>query len=148
MRNPRLLMVALAALLVLVVAACGSAANDYRGEVAEVQKGHLDTIKAQETALEAAVQSGDAEAATASLATVSEAWTKLADEVDALEAPKETQALADTIVASYRGLATAADEMQAAWADGDSEAAMASWEAYAAAGKAADAAVEQLNKVD
>lgn len=148
MRNTRLLLAALAAFLVLVVAACGSATNDYRGEVAEAQKSHLEAIKAQETAIEAALEAGDADAAAAALATVSETWTTLADEVEAVEAPEEAQALAGTVVTSYRGMAAAAADMQAAWESGDTDAAMAGWTAYSEAGKAADAAVEALNKVD
>jgi hypothetical protein len=148
MRNTRLLLAALAAFLVLVVAACGSATNDYRGEVAEAQKSHLETIKAQETEIQVALEAGDAETAAASLATVSTTWNTLADEVEALEAPEEAQALASTVVTSYRGMATAAADMQAAFEAGDNEAATAGWTAYAEAGKAADAAVEALNKVD
>ena len=45
-------------------------------------------------------------------------------------------------------MATAADALQAAWESGDADAAQAGWEAYAAAGQAADAAVEKLNEVD
>ena len=148
MRNTRVLLAALAAILAIVVAGCGSAANDYRGEVADVQKEHLAAIKAEETNIQSALESGDAEAAAASLTTVSETWTKLADEVEALEAPDETQALAAEIVGNYRGMATAADALQVAWESGDADAASAGWEAYVAAGQAADAAVEKLNKVD
>ena len=148
MRNPRLLLAALAAFLVLIVAACGSATNDYRGEVAEVQEAHIETIKAQEADIQAALEAGDADAAAAALATVAQTWNTLADEVEAVEAPEEAQALAATVVTSYRGMGAAAADMQAAWAAGDAESAMAGWDAYGEAGKNADDAVAALNKVD
>jgi hypothetical protein len=135
-------------LFVLVLAACGSGddANDYRQSIRDVQQRYFADL--ERYAADATDNIGvDTEAASRALEQYAATASKVADEIDRLEAPEEAQQPGDQLVAAYRALARSSDELRTALASADAEAVDEAVAGFNSAQSALSAAVEDLNAI-
>ncbi len=133
------------ALILLVVTACGSSAtNDYRGQVASVQKKYEQQLTDLTTKATTDL-AGDQAAAQKDLADLAAAVNAFADEVAAIQPPSDKQALADQLVQAYRTLAKAATDLKTAVAHQDQAALKTALGEFTAATSAESTAVDAFN---
>ncbi len=128
----------------LLIAACGSATNDYRGEVLEVQ----NKYQQQMTDLTAKVTtdiSGNPATAGAALTELATVVNQFADEVAAVKPPTDKQALADQLVGAYRTLAQAALDLNTAVETSDITQLQAALAKFNEATVAESAAIDAFN---
>jgi hypothetical protein len=97
----------------LLVAACGSETNDYRGEVLKIQNKYQQQMTDLTTKVSTEI-SADPTTAGAVLTELATVVNQFADEVAAVKPPSDKQALADQLVGAYRTLAEAALNLKAA----------------------------------
>jgi hypothetical protein len=146
MRRLVMLVLALAA-VAIAVTACGSEANDYRGEVKKVQDKYLTDLEKYRTSVQTAVATDPATAG-AQLDQLSATMTKFADEVAAIEPPDDQKEEAAQLVGAYRASADAASQLKEAAATGDAAALQAAITAFNEAQKQETAAITALNAAD
>jgi hypothetical protein len=105
--------IAALAAVAITVGGCGSATNDYRGKVRDIQSKYEKQLT-DLTGKATADMTANPSAATADLGQLSVVVTKFADEVAAVAPPADKKALADQLVAAYRELATASTDLKKA----------------------------------
>ena len=146
MRRLVMLVLALAA-VAIAVTACGSEANDYRGDVKKVQDKYLADLEKYRTSVQTAVAT-DPASASAQLDQLSATMTKFADEVAAIEPPDDQKEEAAQLVGAYRASADAATQLKEAAATGDGGAIQAAIEAFNMAQQQESEAINALNAAD
>lgn len=110
----RRLFLPLLALAAVALTACGSSAtNDYRGEIADVQKQYEQQLT-DLTTKATSQMSADPKAASASLSELATVVSQFAEDIAAVKPPADKQALADKLVGAYRTLAQASLDLKAA----------------------------------
>ena len=146
MRRLVMLVLALGA-VAIAVTACGSEANDYRGDVKKVQDKYLADLEKYRTSVQTAVAT-DPASASAQLDQLSATMTKFADEVEAIKPPDDQKEQAAQLVGAYRASADAATQLKEAAATGDVGAIQAAIEAFNKAQQQETAAITALNAAD
>ena len=112
------LLAALLAVFAIAVAGCGSATNDYRGKVSDIQKKYFTDLEKYSTDFSSKMAS-DPQGAATSLDQLASTAQKLSDEIKAVKPPSDKQALADQLVGAYSTLAKAAQDLKTAVAAND-----------------------------
>lgn len=146
MRRLVMLVIALGA-VAIAVTACGSEANDYRGDVKKVQDKYLADLEKYRTAVQTSVAT-DPASAVAQLDQLSATMTKFADEVEAIEPPDDQQQQAAQLVGAYRASAAAATQLKDAASTGDLPAIQEAIEAFNKAQQQESDAITALNAAD
>jgi hypothetical protein len=146
MRRLVMLVLALGA-VAIAVTACGSEANDYRGEVKEVQDKYLADLEKYRTAVQTSVAT-DPASAVAQLDQLAATMTKFADEVEAIEPPDDQKEQAAQLVGAYRASAAAATQLKEAASTGDIPAIQEAIEAFNKAQQQESDAINALNAAD
>lgn len=146
MRRLVMLVLALGA-VAIAVTACGSEANDYRGDVKKVQDKYLADLEKTRTAVQTSVAT-DPAAAVAQLDQLSVTMTKFADEIEAIEPPDDQKEQAAQLVSAYRATATASTELKDAAQKGDAAGIQAAIESFNAAQQQESDAINALNAAD
>jgi hypothetical protein len=146
MRRLVMLVIALGA-VAIAVTACGSEANDYRGEVKEVQDKYLADLEKYRTAVQTSVAT-DPASAVAQLDQLSATMTKFADEVEAIKPPDDQKEQAAQLVGAYRASAAAATQLKEAASTGDIPAIQEAIEAFNKAQQQESDAITALNNAD
>ncbi len=135
-------------LLAVVLAGCGSGddANDYRQEIRDVQERYFADL--ERYAADATDNIGvDTEAASRAREQSAATASKVADEIDRLEAPDNARQPGEQLVAAYRALARSSDELRTALASADAEAVDEAVAGFNGAQADLAAAVEDLNAI-
>jgi outer membrane lipoprotein-sorting protein len=149
MRRFRILVAALAALLIVVAAGCGSSeTNDYRGEVKTVQEKYFPDLQKYSTDATAKVAANDTTGASAALDQLGATATKLSAEIAKIKAPSDKQDLANQLVGAYKTLSTASAELKTAISSGDVTAVNKAIADFNKAEQDESAAVDAFNKAD
>jgi hypothetical protein len=145
----RRLVLSLAALLclALTVVACGSATNDYRGKVAEVQSKYSTQMTDLTTKLTAEI-STDPAAASASLSQLATVVGQFAEDVADVKPPAGKEPLADQLVGAYRTLAQASLDLKKALDAKDTTALDKALEEFNKATADESAAVDAFNAAE
>jgi uncharacterized lipoprotein len=133
--------------VLLTVAACGSATNDYRGKVADVQKKY----NAQLTELTTKVTtdlSTNPRAASASLSELATVVSQFAEDIAGVKPPADKQPLADQLVGAYRTLAQASLDLKVALDSKDTAAMNKALEEFNKATADESAAIDAFNAAD
>jgi hypothetical protein len=106
------------AVLVLLAAGCGSATNDYRGKVADVQQRYEQQMTELTTRATTDIATNPT-AASASFTELAAVVGQFAADVAAIKPPAGKQQLASQLVGAYRTLAQASLDLKAALAASD-----------------------------
>ncbi len=133
--------------LALTAAACGSATNDYRGKVADVQKKYETQLTDLTTKVTTDI-SANPTGASASLSALALVFSQFAEDIAAVEPPADKQALADQLVGAYRTLAQASLDLKAALETQDAAAMNSALEEFNRATAEESAAIDAFNAAD
>ena len=128
----------------ITAAGCGSATNDYRGNVRDIQTRYEKQLT-DLTTRATTDMAGDPAAAAADLGELSTVVTKFADDVAAVKPPSDKQALADQLVGAYRELATASTDLKKAVETKDQTALQTSLDGFNKATTMESAAIDAFN---
>ena len=140
------LVLALAALL-LAAAGCGSATNDYRGRVADVQKKYEQRMTDLTTQATTDINS-DPAAASATFTQLAVVVSQFAEDVAAIKPPGDRQQLASQLVGAYRTLAQASLDLKVALTTKDRAALEKAVTEFNEATRQESAAVDAFNAAD
>jgi hypothetical protein len=140
------LILALAGLL-LAVAGCGSATNDYRGRVADVQKKYQQQMTDLTTRATTDIGT-DPAAASATFTELATVVSQFAEDVSAIKPPGDRQQLADQLVGAYRTLAQASLDLKVALTAKDRAALEKAVAEFNQATRQESAAVDAFNAAD
>jgi hypothetical protein len=145
----RRLVLALIALLCLALTAvaCGSATNDYRGKVADVQQKYSAQMTDLTTKVTTDIGTNPA-SASASLTQLATVVNSFAADVAAVKPPADKQALADQLVGAYRTLAKASLDLKTALDTKDQAALIKAIEEFNKATAEESAAIDAFNAAD
>ncbi len=133
--------------LALTAAACGSATNDYRGKVADVQQQYSAQMTDLTTQVTTEIGTNPT-AASASLTRLATVVNQFAADVAAVKPPADKQALADQLVGAYRTLAQASLDLKAALDTKDQAALNKAIEQFNKATADESAAIDAFNAAD
>ena len=139
--------ISIVASLALVAAGCGSATNDYRSKVSEIQNKYSKQMTDLTSKATGAI-AADPAAAGATLGELAVTVGKFADEVEAVKAPSDKQALAEKLVGAYRKLAQAATDLQTAVTKNDVTAMQTALEEFNAATSEESSAIDAFNAAE
>jgi hypothetical protein len=135
------------AVLALVAAGCGSATNDYRGKVADVQQKYEQRMTDLTTKGTTDLTTNPA-AATATFTELATVVSQFAEDVAAIKPPNDKQQLANQLVGAYRTLAQASLDLKAALANHDQAALQKAVSEFNQATAQESAAVDAFNAAD
>lgn len=133
--------------LALTAAACGSATNDYRGKVADVQQKYSAQLTDLTTKVTTDINANPA-AASASLTQLAAVVNQFAGDIADVTPPADKQPLADQLVGAYRTLAKASLDLKAALDNNDPAAMTKALEEFNQATAAESAAIDAFNAAD
>jgi hypothetical protein len=133
--------------LALTAAACGSATNDYRGKVADVQKKYETQLTDLTTKVTTDI-SANPTAASASLSELATVVSQFAEDIADVKPPTDKQPLADQLVGAYRTLAQASLDLKAALDKQDTAAMNRALEEFNKATADESAAIDAFNAAD
>ena len=137
-----------AALALAGAAGCGSAANDYRGDVKDVQGKYLDQLQPVVNKLQTDIGANRYAAASTDASKAGAIAGKLATAIAALDPPNKLQSRAGELVGAYKGFKKALDQLAAALKSRKQTAIQAALKTFNAAQKQESDAVDALNKAD
>jgi hypothetical protein len=140
------LVLALAGLL-LVLTGCGSATNDYRGKVADVQKRYDQRMTDLTTQATTDINTNPA-AASATFTELATVVSQFAEDVAAIKPPSDRRQLADQLVGAYRTLAQASLDLKVALTTKDQAALQKAVTEFNQATAQESAAVDAFNAAD
>ncbi len=144
---PRLVLSFVLCCLALTAAACGSATNDYRGKVADVQQKYAAQMTDLTTKVTTDISTNPA-SASASLTQLATVVNSFAADVAAVKPPADKQPLADQLVGAYRTLAKASLDLKAALDTKDQAALTRAVEEFNKATADESAAIDAFNAAD
>jgi hypothetical protein len=133
--------------LALVAAGCGSATNDYRGKVADVQH-RYDQRMTDLTTKATTDLTSDPAAASATFTQLAVVVSQFAEDVAAIKPPEGKQQLANQLVGAYRTLAQASLDLKGALANRDQAALQKAISEFNQATTQESAAVDAFNAAD
>ena len=133
--------------LALTVIACGSATNDYRGKVADVQQKYSAQLTDLTTKVTTDINANPA-AASAALTQLAAVVNQFAGDIADVTPPADKQPLADQLVGAYRTLAKASLDLKAALDNNDPAAMTKALEEFNQATAAESAAIDAFNAAD
>jgi hypothetical protein len=145
-RRPLVSLVVLCS-VVLTVTACGSATNDYRGKVADVQKKYNTQLTDLTTKVTSNF-SANPTAASASLSELATVVSQFAEDIADVKPPADKEPLADQLVGAYRTLAQASLDLKAALDSKDTAAVNRALEEFNKATADESAAIDAFNAAD
>src|SRR4051794_21247283 len=148
MRVRRLLAIVGAALALAAAAGCGSAANDYRGDVKDVQGKYLGQLQPVVTRLQTDIGANRYAAASTDARRAGAIAGKLATATAALDPPKKLRSRATELVGAYNGFEKALDQLAAALKSRKQTAIQAALKTFNTAQQQESDAVDALNKAD
>jgi hypothetical protein len=131
----------------LIAAACGSATNDYRGKVADVQKKYESQLTDLTTKVTTDISTNPT-AASVSLSELATVVSQFAEDVANVKPPADKQPLADKLVGAYRTLAQASLDLKAALDTKDQAALTRAVEEFNKATADESAAIDAFNAAD
>ncbi len=137
-----------AALALAGAAGCGSAANDYRGDVKDVQGKYLDQLQPVVNKLQTDIGANRYAAASTDARRAGTIAGKLATAIAALDPPDKLQSRATELVGAYNGFKKALDQLSASLKSRKQAAIQAALKTFNAAQKQESDAVDALNKAD
>jgi hypothetical protein len=140
------LVLALAGLL-LVLAGCGSATNDYRGKVADVQQKYERQMTDLTTQGTTDITT-DPAAASATFTQLATVVSQFAEDVAAIKPPDDRKQLADQLVGAYRTLAQASLDLKVALTTKDQARLQKAVKEFNDATQQESAAVDAFNAAD
>lgn len=133
--------------LALTAAACGSATNDYRGKIADVQKKYATQLTDLTTKVTTDISTNPA-GASASLSELATVVSQFAEDMADVKPPADKQPLADQLVGAYRTLAQASLDLKAALDTQDTTAMNKALEQFNKATADESAAIDAFNAAD
>jgi hypothetical protein len=133
--------------LLLVVAGCGSATNDYRGKVADVQQKYEQQMTDLTTQGTTDIGS-DPVAASATFTQLATVVSQFAEDVSAIKPPSDRKQLADQLVGAYRTLAQASLDLKVALTTKDQARLQKAVAEFNDATRQESAAVDAFNAAD
>jgi hypothetical protein len=135
------------AVLALIAAGCGSATNDYRGKVADVQQRYEQQMTELTTEATADIATNPS-AASVTFTELAAVVRQFAQDVAAIKPPDDRQQLANQLVGAYRTLAQASLDLKVALAASDQAALQKAIGEFNAATAQESAAVDAFNAAD
>ena len=135
------------AILALIAAGCGSATNDYRGKVADVQQRYEQQMTELTTRATTDITTNPT-AASATFTELAAVVSQFATDVAAIEPPDGKQQLAQQLVGAYRTLAQASLDLKVALAASDQVGLQKAIGEFNRATAAESAAVDAFNAAD
>jgi hypothetical protein len=133
--------------LLLVVTGCGSATNDYRGKVADVQQKYEQQMTDLTTQGTTDIGS-DPVAASATFTQLATVVSQFAEDVSAIKPPSDRKQLADQLVGAYRTLAQASLDLKVALTTKDQARLQKAVAEFNDATRQESAAVDAFNAAD
>ena len=137
-----------AALALAGAAGCGSAANDYRGDVKDVQGKYLDQLQPVVNKLQTDIGANRYAAASTDARRAGAIAGKLATAIAALDPPTSSSPGRPSWSAAYNGFKRALDQLAAALKSRNQAAIQAALKTFNAAQQQESDAVDALNKAD
>jgi hypothetical protein len=137
-----------AALALAGAAGCGSAANDYRGDVKDVQGKYLGQLQPVVNKLQTDIGANRYAAASTDARRAGAIAGKLATGIAALEPPTKLQDRANELVGAYNGFKQALDQLSTALKSHQQTAIQAALKTFNTAQQQESDAVDALNKAD
>ena len=135
------------AVLALIAAGCGSATNDYRGKVADVQQRYEQQMTELTTKATMDIATNPT-AASVTFTELAAVVGQFAQDVAAITPPGDRQQLANQLVGAYRTLAQASLDLKVALAAGDQAALQKAIGEFNQATAQESAAVDAFNAAD
>jgi hypothetical protein len=140
-------LVPMLAAIALLAAACGSATNDYRGKVADVQQRYEQQMTELTTRATTDIATNPT-AASLTFTELAAVVSQFAEDVANIKPPTDKQQLAQQLVGAYRTLAQASLDLKAALAAGDEAAVRKAIGEFNRATAQESAAVDAFNAAD
>jgi hypothetical protein len=137
-----------AAVALAGAAGCGSAANDYRGNVKDAQGKYLSQLQPVVNKLQTDIGANRYAAASTDARRAGAIAGKLATAIGALDPPKRLQPNAGKLVDAYKGFQHSLDQLGAALQSRKQSAIQAALRTFNAAQKEESDAVDALNAAD
>ena len=135
------------AVIALLAAGCGSATNDYRGKVADVQQRYEQQMTELTTRATTDIATNPT-AASLTFTELAAVISQFAEDVAVIKPPTGKQQLASQLVGAYRTLAQASLDLKAALANSDQAAVQRAIGEFNRATAQERAAVDAFNAAD